>query len=344
MERHWSAMTKWLNYLERTNPDGVRKRKLGNNYGDWLCIPTDTTFRTHSPMKCLLATAYWADDAAKMERMARELGKKADERRFRAMFLRVRRAFQKAYVLDHGRLAVETQTSYLLALAMNLLPEAMRPAAAERLVELIRDADWHLSTGFIGVSHLNPILTLAGRSDLAYRLLLTDTYPSWLYPVKHGATTIWERWNGWTAKEGFYDIWMNSFNHYSLGSVGEWLFRHVAGIELDPDSPGFNRFVLRPYPGQGLSRAQATYQSQHGEIASAWRLSGEGFSWEVTVPPNSSALVSIPSTGKNPVTEGGRPLRSSPGLRWVGREDGWVICRAAAGTYKFRSTWRNPAR
>jgi alpha-L-rhamnosidase len=341
MARHWKAMTAWLNYLERTNPDGVRSRKLANNYGDWLCIPTDTSFGTRSPMKTLLATAYWADDAAKMERMARELGKKADERRFRAMFLRVRRAFQKAFVLENGRLAVETQTAYLLALHMNLLPEAARVAAAERLVELIRDAGWHLSTGFIGVSHLNPILTLTGRSDVAYRLLLEETYPSWLYPIKHGATTIWERWNGWTAEDGFYDIWMNSFNHYSLGSIGEWLFRHVAGIELDPDSPGFNRFILRPFPGKGLSRAKATYATQQGEILSSWRLTGDTFSWEVRVPPNSSALVSVPSAGHAPVTEGGRPLRRSPGLRWVGREDGWVTCRASPGTYKFRSTWRS---
>jgi len=134
---------------------------------------------------------------------------------------------------------------------------------------------------------------------------------------------------------------MNSFNHYSLGSIGEWLFRHVAGIELDPDAPGFNRFLLRPYPGQGLSQAKATYATQQGEILSSWRLKGDTFSWEIRVPPNSSALVSVPSSGSAPVTEGGRPLRRSPGLRWVGREDGWVICRAAPGTYRFKSTWRN---
>ena len=204
VERHWNAMSAWLDYLDRTNPDGLRTRELGNNYGDWLCIPADTTFRTHSPMKNLLATAYWADDAGKMARMARELGRRGDELRFADMFERVRSAFQREFLSGDGRLAVETQTAYVLVLLMDLIPEAVRARAADRLVEDIRAKGWHLSTGFIGISHLNPVLTLAGHADVAYRLLLQDGYPSWLYPVRHGATTIWERWNGWTEADGFF--------------------------------------------------------------------------------------------------------------------------------------------
>ena len=176
------------------------------------------------------------------------------------------RRFKRNFCATDGRLTVETQTAYLLALAFNLLPENVRARAAEHLVENIKALDWHLSTGFIGISHLNPQLTLAGHADVAYRLLLRDDYPSWLYPVKHGATTIWERWNGWTEKDGFFNPQMNSFNHYSLGSVGEWLFRHVAGIELDPEVPGFQRFVLRPFIGRGLDFANASYRTMHGEI------------------------------------------------------------------------------
>ncbi|MFT3780582.1 MAG: family 78 glycoside hydrolase catalytic domain [Nibricoccus sp.] len=327
IERHWNAMTAWLAYLDRTNPDGLRTRDLRNNYGDWLCIPSDREFRTHSPMKNLLATAYWADDAAKMAAMARAVGRDAEAAGFTAMFEKVRTAFQKEFVLADGRMTVETQTAYLLALAFDLLPKNLRAPAADHLVKNIADLDWHLSTGFVGISHLNPQLTLAGRSDVAYRLLLQDTYPSWLYPVKHGATTIWERWNGWTEKDGFFHPLMNSFNHYSLGSVGEWLFRHVAGIELDPEKPGFQHFILRPYLGAGLSYARATYRTMHGEIESAWKLDGEKFTWSIRIPANCTAIVYLPHTADaEPSMDGLRPL---PGDQFV--------LFAPAGSYTLSS-------
>jgi alpha-L-rhamnosidase len=341
--RHWAAMCAWMDYLARTNPDGVRRRKLGNNYGDWLCIPTDTSFRTPSPMKCLLATAYWADDAAKLAQMAKALGRRADERHFQAVFARVRTAFQRTFLKADGQLAVETQTAYVLALGMNLLPEEVRARSAERLAALIEAAGWHLSTGFIGVSHLNPILTLAGRADLAYRLLLQESFPSWLYPVNHGATTIWERWNGWTAEEGFFNPQMNSFNHYSLGSIGEWLFRHVAGIELDPEIPGFSRFVLRPFPGGDLTRARASYDSICGEIVSAWSRRGAALTWRIRIPPNTEARVEVPADEGTAVTESGRPILRAPGLKVLGREGGRLICQASPGRYVLRSVWRGPS-
>ncbi|MBE2215831.1 MAG: glycoside hydrolase family 78 protein [Opitutaceae bacterium] len=330
VERHWDAMVRWLDYLERTNPDGLRTRDLRNNYGDWLCIPTDTSFRTHSPMKNLLATAYWADDAAKMAAMARALGREAETSRYRQMFEKVRAAFQLEFVREDGRLAVETQTAYLLALAFDLLPHHLRARATEHLVENIRALNWHLSTGFIGISHLNPQLTLNGHADVAYRLLLQETYPGWLYPVKHGATTIWERWNGWTHQDGFFNPHMNSFNHYSLGSVGEWLFRHVAGIELDPEAPGYQRFVLRPFVGAGLDFARATLRTMHGEIESGWRREGGALTWSIRVPANTTARVFIPSDPDTPV--------ESDGLAIVGREGTFAVCEASAGRYTFHSS------
>jgi len=337
IERHWNAMVKWLDWIESHNPSGLRVNELSNNYGDWLCIPSDTTFRTHSPMKNLLATAYWADDAAKMALMARELGRGAAAKRFTAMFEKVRAAFQKEWLREDARLAVETQTAYLIALAFNLLPDTVRSRAAEHLVENIKALDWHLSTGFIGVSHLNPILTATGHSDVAYRLLLRDDYPSWLYPVKHGATTIWERWNGWTKEEGFFVPQMNSFNHYSLGSVGEWLFRHVAGIELDPEVPGFQRFVLRPFIGEGLDFARASYRTMHGEIASEWKRAGGELTWAVRIPANTSAKIFVPSAPNSLVTEGGNPIEQASGLRIVRREKNLLICEASSGHYNFVS-------
>ncbi len=335
VERHWESMVRWLDWLERMNPDFIRSNHLGNNYGDWLCIPSDTSFRTHSEMKTLLATAYWADDAAKMATMASSLGKLDEAERFNAMHHNVREAFQKKWLLEKERLAVNTQTAYLLALAFNLLPENVREKAADRLVDNIRQLDWHLSTGFIGISHLNPVLTLSGHSDVAYRLLLNEDYPSWLYPVLHGATTIWERWNGWTKEEGFFDPQMNSFNHYSLGSVGEWLYRHVAGVELDPDVVGFRRFVIKPYLGSGLSYARASYKSIHGLIKSHWERKADAIHLRVTIPANTMAKVFVPcDPGCNPL-ESGKPLEDSPLFRFVERSEHYVVVLVESGSYWF---------
>lgn len=332
LSRHYAAMVKWVDWIDRHNPSGLRLNQLANNYGDWLCIPSDTTFGTHSPMKYLLATAYWADDANKLAVIARELGNHADAERFRLMFEKVRAAFQREWLRSDGQLVVETQTAYLLALAFDLLPAEVRSRAAARLVANIRDLNWHLSTGFIGISHLNPQLTLAGHADVAYRLLLQDDYPSWLYPVKHGATTIWERWNGWTHADGFFDPAMNSLNHYSLGSVGEWLFRHVAGIEIDPARPGFQHFVLRPFVRAGLEHARATYRTLHGEILSSWRRIGDQLEWTIRVPANCSAQVFIPCEPETKV--------HADGLEVTSREAGFARCAAPAGTYVLRSQVR----
>ncbi len=339
IERHYNAMVAWLDYIERANPDGVRRNELGNNYGDWLCIPSDTTFRTQSPMKTLLATAYWADDAAKLSRMAQEIGRKQDAGRFLAMFEHVRQAFQKEYLSDNGRLTVETQTAYLLALAFDLLPVEVRPLAAEHLVENIKSLDWHLSTGFIGISHLNPTLTAMRRPDVAWRLLLNEDYPSWLYPVRYGATTIWERWNGWTEEDGFFNPQMNSFNHYSLGSVGEWLYRCVAGIELDPQVNAFKRFLIRPYPGGGLKYAQAAYQSIHGTIESRWERQGDAFTLSVTIPASTRARVYVSCDKATPVLEGGKPAEEVPGIERIGIEGPFAVYDVPAGRYSFTSTY-----
>ncbi|MCE5184873.1 MAG: glycoside hydrolase family 78 protein [Planctomycetaceae bacterium] len=342
IERHYRAMMAWLDYIQRTNPNGIRDRELSNNFGDWLCIPSDTTFRTQSPMKTLLATAYWADDAAKLSRMARAIGRDEDAARFEVMFEQVRQAFQKEFLLQDGRLAVDTQTAYLLALAFDLLPERVRGRSAEHLIENIKNLNWHLSTGFIGISYLNPILTAIGRADVAWRLLLNEDYPSWLYPVLHGATTIWERWNGWTAEDGFFNPQMNSFNHYSLGSVGEWLYRCAAGIELDADVNGFKKFVLKPYPTESLDYAGAQYRSIHGLIKSRWQRRGNQLTYEVTVPANTTAIVHVPSDPGTPIQESGVPVEQVTQIKPQGRDNQFAIFEITSGSYRFTSNYSMP--
>ena len=185
-----------------------------------------------------------------------------------------------------------------------------------------RRKNWHLSSGFLGVRQINLVLTDIGYSDVAYRLLLTDTFPSWLYPIKNGATTIWERWDGWTAEKGFQDPGMNSFNHYSLGSVSEWLYRYVAGIDNQPGTAGFRKIALNPYPGPGLDYAKADYYSINGIISSGWKRNGDKLTVDVTVPTNTTALFSMPSAEGATVTERAVDAATAEGVTPVGYENG----------------------
>ena len=214
LERHWDAMERYMDHLARHNPDLLWTARRGNDYGDWLSVGA------HTP-RDVLATAYWAYDAALMAEIAeRARTSRSARSTTRACGPAIVAAFNRAYVGEDAYIEGDTQTVYLLALHMDLLPEELRARAAERLVENIERHGGHLTTGFVGVGLLCPALSEAGHSDVAHRLLRNDTFPSWGYSIQHGATTIWERWDGWTEDSGFQTPMMNSFNHYSLGSVG----------------------------------------------------------------------------------------------------------------------------
>jgi alpha-L-rhamnosidase len=325
VERHYDAMARWMEYLHEANPDLIRRNRMGNNYGDWLSPKGD-----HTP-KHLLATAYWAYDAKLMAEMAEATGRQEDAKGYRDLNNRIKVAFDKAYVSPDGRIQGDTQTCYVLALHMELLPEELRSAAAEHLVRTIEREDWHLSTGFVGVGYLCPVLTEAGYTDVAYRLLENETYPSWGYTVKNGATTIWERWDGWTEENGFQSPNMNSFNHYSLGSVGEWLYRYVAGIDVG--APGYGRIVIRPRPGGSLTYARAEYDSVRGRISSSWKIEDDRFVLEVLIPPNTTATIHVPCT--DDVSEGGRPVDQAGGVELLRAGEEETVLSVGSGRYEF---------
>jgi len=222
-------------------------------------------------------------------------------------------------VAADGQVASGTQTAYVLGLHMNLVPDDLRAAAAEHLVAAIRAAGWHLTTGFVGVGYLLPVLSSTGHTAAAYRLLEQDTMPSWRYMVDHDATTIWERWDGWTAERGFASPWMNSFNHYSLGSVGEWLYRYLLGIDQEPGTVGFGRLLLRPHPGGSLDWARGSYRSARGTISAGWKRDRDRFTYWTELPPNVTATVCIPSSHAAEVRDAaGNPpasLASFPGAQ-----------------------------
>ena len=288
LRRHYGAMQRWMDFIELANPDCLRSRELGSSYNDWLAPGDDNT--PHE----LLATAYWAYDAALMAEIADTIGRPDDAASYRGLHAKIRSAFADAFLGPDGQVASGTQTAYVLGLHMELIPDELRTAAAARLVDAIQAADWHLTTGFVGVGYLLPVLSSTGHNDAAYRLLAQPTLPSWRYMLDNGATTIWERWDGRTG-DGFQSPLMNSFNHYSLGSVGEWLYRFVLGIDQEPGTAGFARPLLRPHPGGALTWAQGSYHSVRGTIGTNWKRSGDTFTFRAEVPANVTASVRVPS-------------------------------------------------
>jgi alpha-L-rhamnosidase len=227
-----------------------------------------------------------------------------------------------------------SQTAYALALRFGLLSEDLRAEAARRLAADVR-ARKHLTTGFVGTPHLCHVLSDSGHLDLAYHLLNRDTYPSWLYPVKQGATTIWERWDGQKPDGTFQDAAMNSFNHYAYGAIGEWMYRVVAGIEIDPREPGYKHALIQPQPGGGLTSVEARLDTMYGPVASAWKLGGGRFELSVAVPPNARATVRLPGATLGQVTEGGRALAALPGVGGARQEGKAVVVEVGSGSYAF---------
>lgn len=288
LETHYDAMARWVDYLKHNSNELIRPDYA--NYGDWLSIEADTPNE-------VLATAYFAYSTKLMGLIAGTLNKTEDQRRYESLFNDIAKAFCSAFVSHEGFIKGDTQTVYVLALQFGLLPEGLKAKAICRLTDNIRERGDRLSTGFLGVGYLLPALTDNGELDAAYKLLTQEAFPSWMYSIKHGATTIWERWDGWTEEQGFQTPSMNSFNHYSLGSVGEWMFRYMAGIDADPTEPGFRHIIIQPRPGGRLTHVKAAYKSLYGTIHVGWELIDQGeLRLEIEVPANTTATVHVPGS------------------------------------------------
>ncbi len=328
LEQHLPAMTKWVEYLRLHSSNLIRDKDRGNDYGDWLSIGADTP-------KDLIGTAFIAYSTHLLAKSYRALGQLEEADKYDQLFADIKAAFNRRYVAADGRITGNTQCAYAMALKFELLPDELRPKAAQYLADDIKAKGGHLSTGFVGVSYLLPVLTQMGKADTAYELLLQDTFPSWLFSVKHGATTIWERWDGWTPEKGFQDPGMNSFNHYSLGSCGEYLFGGIGGIR--PASPGFKTILIKPVIGDGLTWAKTSYNSIRGEINTSWKRAGNQLTLEVAVPMNTTATVYVPAKDVADIMESGRPVEKVKSVRYLRMDNGNAMFEVGSGTYKFAS-------
>ena len=320
IEQAWPGMERWMNFILRANPSYVRNSQLGANYGDWLAPDPRTP-------KDLVATAYWALLAQQMQAMAKALNRTADAQRYAVLFERIRAAFQSRYIQRDGTIKGNSQTSYVLTLYASLAPPSLKEEIVQSLVDDIRAHETHLTTGFLGTPYLLSALDTAGRTDLAYKLLLTSTYPSWGYMVEHGATTWWERWNGDSG-----DPSMNSYNHYAFGSVLAWVYERVAGIDADPFRPGFHHILVTPHFDAGLTHVHAEYDSVYGTITSEWTRSAAGtVTLSVRIPPNTTATVDLSLASEMKIEQDGATVQPSRGEDRFRHEVG-------SGLHTFRMT------
>jgi alpha-L-rhamnosidase len=339
LQARYASMQRFIQFLFDTSQNGLRcyaEYTGWHGFGDWLALD-GSDGREGGTSKELIGTAFFANSARLLGLIASVLGKREDAERYEMLFQDVRRAFQTRFVTPSGLIAGGTQTSYILALQFDLLPAELRPVAVAELVRNIQQRDNHLSTGFVGTPYISRVLSDAGYLDTAYSLLKQTSWPAWLYSVTQGATTIWERWDGWTHDKGFQDPGMNSFNHYAYGAIGAWLYAVVGGIDLDLERPGYKHIIMRPQPGGDLTSAKAELCSMYGLIQSAWTLDAERgiFNWRITIPANTTATIYVPVAEGTRVSEGGIPAADTTGVRFLRREVATEVYEVAAGKYHF---------
>ncbi|MGN1121413.1 MAG: family 78 glycoside hydrolase catalytic domain, partial [Eubacteriales bacterium] len=338
LEENYEIMCNWMDYLVSTSTDYIRDQSWT---GDWLPVN-----EPKSPV-ALTDTAFCAYSASLLAEISDILGETAKAEEYRALYNSYRTAWRAKFLTggEGGKTACGTQTSYVLGIKFGLFDEDEIPAAAENLVKNIKAQGWHLTTGFLGLSYLNPVLSDTGYSEVAYRLLEQEEYPSWLYSVTTGSTTIWESWYAFRLYEdGSSKMSAESLNHFSYGAVTEWLYRYVLGIErddADEASVGFKHFLLKPQFGGSFTYANGSYDSVRGTVESGWTLNKEtgAFTYHAVVPANTTATLYLPvKDADTAVLESGVNASDAEGVTLVGYADGCMIYELGSGSYDFSTT------
>ena len=298
LEVQYESMQKWVGFITSKSKNDLWN--TGFHFGDWLFYRPndDNDGRAAVTDKYMIAQTFYAHSTQLLINAANVLGKKEDVEKYSKLLDNIKAAYVKEYMTSNGKLVSNTQTAYVLALQFDMLPENLRQQASDRLVANVRDYGNHLTTGFLGTPYLCHVLSRFGHENVAYDLLMQESYPSWLYPVKMGATTIWERWDGIKPDGSFQTPDMNSFNHYAYGAIGDWMYKNVAGINAVATAPGYKEILIKPIPGGKLTSASGELNTSYGTVKSSWTLVDGLFKLDVTVPANAKATVVLPKSGK----------------------------------------------
>lgn len=335
LAEQYDSMKSWISYIKKQG-DHPFLWNTGFHFGDWLALDSKPDSYIGATDRPYIATAFFAYSTSLVKKTAKILGYEDDYQYFVDLEENIIKAFTDEFVTPNGKLAVPTQTAQILALMFNLLESKAKERAVEKLAELLEESDYHLTTGFVGTPYLNHVLTENGMNDAAYKLLFQKDYPSWLYQITKGATTIWEHWDGIKEDGSFWSTDMNSFNHYAYGAIGDWLYRKVSGIELDEASPGFKHFQIKPYVGNDLDWAEANLDSMYGPIRSYWKKGESGkMQLEVTIPPNTTALVSLLHAEKSKVRENGSKVDEVEGIMATVENSDSLDLSLTSGKYTF---------
>lgn len=341
IETHYDAAKRWVDYQTTQSPEHRWTGNRNNDYGDWL--NGDTLKLEGFPTtgagvpKDVFATAFYFHSAGLVANMAKLIGKTEDAQKYADLAAAIKKAFNKAYVTPDGKIQGDTAAGYALALDMGLLPDELIKPAVGHMVEAVHRYNDHISTGFHTTVRLMLQLTEHGHNKLAYKLINNRTFPSWGYTIDNGATTIWERWDGYVKGRGFQDPGMNSFCHYSIGAVAEWMYKTILGIQIDPAHPAYKHFNVRPRPGGGLTWAKGHYDSIHGRIGVDWRIAGGKLALKVTVPANTKATVYVPAVSADAVMEGDQKAAQAEQVKFLRFEDGAAVYEVGSGDYQFES-------
>ncbi len=335
LANQFDSMKAWVDYMGSQTQEDLIWRPVFQ-FGDWLAPVTNpmtsTTYKAITGVD-LIATAYYAHSANLVAQAAEVLGKKREAKTYNKLFNTVKDAFYKEFFTADGRVVYETQTAYVLALAFDLVPANKRDTIAKRLDKQVQQHNDHLTTGFLGTPDLLASLSSEGYYDRAYALLTQTTYPSWLYPVTFGATTIWEHWDAILPDGSFQNPEMTSFNHYAYGAVGRWMVNEIAG--LDRNQPAYKQARIAPKPGGGLYKAEASLETPYGLLASKWHFEGNQFTLAVTVPVNTTAEVVLPRASDVEASESGNPIKGAAGVistMAVGED---LVLTVGSGSYRF---------
>lgn len=332
--RQFDSMKRWVDYMVSQSRNWLWNN--GNHYGDWLfwSTPNDRDGKSAVTNRHFIAQCFFARSAEIVAETARILGRDDDFRRYDEIRANAAKALLDEYVTPNGMVSSDTQTAYTLALHFDLLPENLRAQAARRLVENIRRYKYHITTGFVGTPYICHVLSRYGYADVAYELLLQKTVPSWIYPISMGATTIWERWDSMKPDGSIPNNGMNSFNHYSYGAIGDWLYREAVGLQ--ETEAGFKNIRIKPHTGGGFTRMAAEEMTPYGRLAAEWYAENDRLkSLKVAVPVNTKAVVYVPATSLEAVTEGGKRLENADDVKIKGLENGYAVVEVGSGEYLF---------
>ncbi len=347
----YESMKAWVAYMQSQSTNYLWNK--GNHFGDWLFYrpDDDTDGRAAITDKYLIAQCFFAHSTQLLANTAQVLGNNKDYQKYTTLLKNIKEAFLKEYVTPSGRLVSGSQTAYVLALNFDMLPIELRSQAADRLASNIRGYNYHLTTGFLGTPYLCKVLTRFGYHDLAYTLLMQKSYPSWLYPVTVGATTIWERWDGRKPDGTFQTPTMNSFNHYAYGAIGDWMYTELAGIqtEITPDGVGYKKISIRPHfenkyssedvknqnQGEPLTEVNASLETYYGAVESSWAIEQGQTVLKVAIPVNTTADVFLPEADSGKITVNGKALNSFRAIIFRSSSEDETQISLGSGLYTF---------